>query len=133
MSFQQHFKGFWSSILTFQYFGIFDELLFLDVRLKTKTWKSRKIFIFWVIKVKCMWICFFDHHFNFLRVKNDINKNRLNLINLEASEALKGQILATWSAMRLNHFEFDVIWTVLQLFWSYILILQYYGVFVEFP
>ena len=76
---------------------------------------------------------FYDHYFKFLRVKYDISKNELNLINLERSEALKRQIAATWSAMRLNHFEFDITWTVIQVFWSYILILQYYYVvFVEF-
>ena len=37
---------------------------------------------------------FFDPHFNFLRVKTEINKKnnkRLNLINLEGSDALKRQ------------------------------------------
>ena len=38
---------------------------------------------------------FFDHYFNFLSVKTDINKIRLNLINLEKSEALKRHIPAT--------------------------------------
>ena len=38
---------------------------------------------------------FFDHYFNLLSVKNDINKNGLNLINLEASEAFIRQIPAT--------------------------------------
>ena len=32
---------------------------------------------------------FFDHYFNFLRVKNEINKNEINLINLHGLEALK--------------------------------------------
>ena len=37
---------------------------------------------------------FFDLYFNFLSVKTEINKNdnkRLNLINLEVSDALKRQ------------------------------------------
>ena len=38
---------------------------------------------------------FFDHYFNFLSVKTDINKNGLNLINLEESEALERHIPAT--------------------------------------
>ena len=38
---------------------------------------------------------FFDHHFNFLSVKTDINTNGLNLINLEESEALERHIPAT--------------------------------------
>ena len=38
---------------------------------------------------------FFDHYFNFLGVKTDINKNGLNLINLEKSEALERHVPAT--------------------------------------
>ena len=37
---------------------------------------------------------FFDHNFNFLSVKTDTNKNGLNLINLEESEALERRIPA---------------------------------------
>ena len=94
--------------------------------------EPRKIFI---LGYKAeMHLCY-DHYFNFWRVKYDISKNELNLINLERSEALKRQIPATWSPIRLNHFDFDVILTVFQVFWSYILMLQYllYVVFVEFP
>ena len=46
---------------------------------------------------------------------SDICKNGLNLTNLEKPEALKDKIPATWSAMPLNHFKFDVIWIVFQL------------------
>ena len=38
---------------------------------------------------------FSNNYFNFLSVKTDINKNGLNLINLEESKALKRHILAT--------------------------------------
>ena len=58
---------------------------------------------------------FFDPHFNFLSVKTEINKKnnkRLNLINLEGSDALKRKKYETWIAMWLNHFENNVIWTV---------------------
>ena len=61
---------------------------------------------------------FFDLYFNFLSVKTEINKKnnkRLNLINLEGSDALKRQKYDTWIAMWLNHFENDVIWTAFQL------------------
>ena len=51
----------------------------------------------------------FDHYFIFLSVKTDTNKNGLNLINLEVSEAVKRDIPATRLAMCLNHFDFDVI------------------------
>ena len=37
---------------------------------------------------------FFDHYYDFLSVKTDINKKGLNLINLEESEALKRHIPA---------------------------------------
>ena len=63
---------------------------------------------FWVDKVQMDMDLYFDLYFNFLAVKTEINKSnneRLNLINLEWSEALKRQIPATRSAMRLNHFE----------------------------
>ena len=58
---------------------------------------------------------FFDLYFNFLSLKTEINKKnnkRLNLINLEGSDALKKQKYDTWIAMWLNHFENNVIWTV---------------------
>ena len=38
---------------------------------------------------------FFDHYFDFLSVKIDINKSGLNLISLEESEALNRHIPAT--------------------------------------
>ena len=62
---------------------------------------------------------FFDPHFNFLSVKTEINKKnnkRLNLINLEGSDALKRQKYDTWIAMWLNHFENNVISTVCKTF-----------------
>ena len=37
---------------------------------------------------------FYDHYFNYLRVKYDISKRELSLINLERSEALK--MTNTW-------------------------------------
>ena len=42
-----------------------------------------------------MWVCFFDHYFDFLSVKTDINKSELNLTSLEESEALKRHIPTT--------------------------------------
>ena len=62
---------------------------------------------------------FSDLYVNFLSVKTEINKKnnkRLNLINLEGSDALKRQKYDTWIAMWLNHFENDVIWIAFQLF-----------------
>ena len=36
-----------------------------------------------------------DHYFNFLSVETDINKSRLNFINLEELEAIKRHMPAT--------------------------------------
>ena len=52
---------------------------------------------------------FFDHYFNFLGVKTTINKNLLNLINLDGLGALKRQAPGTRLEIWLNNFEFDVI------------------------
>ena len=41
---------------------------------------------------------------------------KTNSINLGRSEALKRQIPATWFAMQLNNFEFDVLWTYFKCF-----------------
>ena len=38
---------------------------------------------------------FFNHYFNFLSAKTGINKNGLNLMSLEESEALKRHVPAT--------------------------------------
>ena len=62
---------------------------------------------FWATKLKCMWICFTITILTFWVSKMALAK--MNSINLERLEALKRQIPATWFAMRLNHFEFDVI------------------------
>ena len=80
-----------------------------------------------------MHVDLFYHFFNFFSVKTDTNKNRLILINLKESEAPKRQIPVTWSAMWLSNFEFNVIWTVFQVFWRSILIFKHYGSFLEFP
>ena len=52
---------------------------------------------------------FFDHYFNFLGAKTKINKNLLNLINLDGLEALKRQTPGTRLEIWLNNFEFDMI------------------------
>ena len=38
---------------------------------------------------------FFDHYVNFLRAKTKINKNELNLINLDGLDAFKRQTPGT--------------------------------------
>ena len=59
---------------------------------------------------------FFDHYFNFLSAKTKINKNVLNLINLDGLEAFKRQTPGAWLEIWVNHFWFDVIWRTSQLF-----------------
>ena len=46
------------------------------VGFKTKNWKSRKIFIFWIYNAQMNVSLFFDHYFNFLSVKTDTQKTR---------------------------------------------------------
>ena len=46
----------------------------LDIGLKTKTQKSRKICIFWIYKVQIHVDLLFDHYFNILSLKTGINK-----------------------------------------------------------
>ena len=82
------------------------EFLFLGKGTTTKIRKSRKIFF---VRNLIVLDFPFDQNFNFPRVKAEINKDRLNLKNLDGSEALKRQISATSLAFWLNHFEFDVI------------------------
>ena len=59
-----------------------------------------------------MRICFMIFILTFWVSKMALAKT--NSITPERSEALKRQITATWSAMRLNHF--DVIWTYFKCF-----------------
>ena len=90
------------------------EFSFLGIGLKTTTRKSRKISVFESTKFK--W--FFDHYFNFLSAKTKINKNVLNLINLDGLEAFKRQTPGTLLEIWVNNFEFDVIWRASQLFFK---------------
>ena len=57
--------------------------------------KIKENLYFWDDNAQMRADLFFSHYFNFLSVKTDINKNGLNLINLEESEALKRHIPAT--------------------------------------
>ena len=50
---------------------------------------------FWVYKVQMHMDLLFDHYFKFLSAKTKINKNKLNLINLDGLEALKRQTSGT--------------------------------------
>ena len=79
---------------------------------------------------------FLDYFNNFLSVKTEINENGFNFINLETPNALIKQIPAIWLAMWLNHFEFDVIWTALQLVFeatfSYSSVIAFFNDFHDF-
>ena len=105
-----HISVFWG----FRWVSVISEFSFLGIALKTKTRKITENHYFWVIKLKCMWICFMITNLTFWVSKMTLAKT--NSINLERSGALKRQIPATWSTMRLNHFEFDVIWTYFKFF-----------------
>ena len=85
------------------------EFSVLGIGLKTKTRKSRKVFIFGSTKFKCIWIYFLITILTFLGAKTKINKNLLNLINLDGLEAFKRQTPDTSLEIWVNHFEFDVI------------------------
>ena len=50
---------------------------------------------FWVYKNQMHMNIFFHHYFNFLSAKTKINKNVLNLINLDGFEAFKRQTPGT--------------------------------------
>ena len=103
---------------TFSYYSIMAFLQnFLDFRVFVFGYRSQnekpeitENLYFWVYKVQMHMDLFFDNYFNFLGVKTKINKNLLNLINLDGLEALKRQTPGTRLEIWLNNFEFDVIW-----------------------
>ena len=108
--------------VTYSYFSISGFLMgFRDFRVfvfgyraQNKNPKTTENHYLWVINLKCMWICCMITILTFWVSKMTLAKT--NSINLERSEALKRQIPATWSAMRLNHFEFGVNWTYFKCF-----------------
>ena len=61
----------------------------------------------WVYKIQIHVDLFFDHYFNFLSAKTEINKRELNLINLDGLEALGRQICST----------FGTVWIILRFMW----------------
>ena len=99
----------------FSWISMISEFSVLGIGLKTKTRKSRKVFIFGSTKFKCIWIYFLITILTFLGAKTKINKNLLNLINLDGLEAFKRQTPGTSLEIWVNHFEFDVIWRTSQL------------------
>ena len=70
----------------------------------------------------------FDHYFNCLSIKTDINKNRLNLMYSEGSIAFKTGIAVAWLPMWLNHFNFDANW----IFLGFLKLLTHISVFWGF-
>ena len=53
--FEQHFNCFWSYVLIFQYYGVSVEFPWFPIfrlRLKMKTRKLRKTFVFWIYKAQ---------------------------------------------------------------------------------
>ena len=124
----------------FSYFSILGFLMnFRDFRVfvfryrpQKRNSEIKKNVYFWLYKGQMDMNLFFDHYFNFLSAKTQINK-KVNLINLDGLEViLKENYLVPdweydWIILRLIWFEEH-----LNSFWCYILIFQYYGCFLEF-
>ena len=124
----------------FSYFSILGFLMnFRDFRVfvfrcrpQKRNSEIKKNVYFWFYKGQMDMNLFFDHYFNFLSAKTQINK-KVNLINLDGLEViLKENYLVPdweydWIILRLIWFEEH-----LNSFWCYILIFQYYGCFLEF-
>ena len=124
----------------FSYFSILGFLMnFRDFRVfvfryrpQKRNSEIKKNVYFWFYKGQMDMNLFFDHYFNFLSAKTQINK-KVNLINLDGLEViLKENYLVPdweydWIILRLIWFEEH-----LNSFWCYILIFQYYGCFPEF-
>ena len=126
--YEQYFNSLWCYIFSFCRISMISEFSPLGIGFKTKNRKSRKIFFFRFIKLKWMWL-FFHHYFNFLSVKTDTHKNGPSLIKPKGQKTFKPKyLLYGWMILSLMSFEHHF-----NCFWSYILILQYYGVFEEFP
>ena len=65
----------------------------MSIDFKTKTRKSRKIFIFWIYKAQMNVGLFFHHYFNFLSVKTDTQKNGPSLIKPKSQKIFKPKYL----------------------------------------
>ena len=100
MSFEQHFKGFCE--VTYSHFSILVFLInfsdfrvfFFEYRVYNENPEVTKNLYFLVYNTPMHVDLCFDHYFNCLSVKTDINKNRLNLIYSEGSIAFKTQVAA---------------------------------------
>ena len=77
-------------------------------RAQNKNPEIKENLYIWVYKVQIHVDLVFDHYFNFLSAKVEINKSELNLINLDGLEALKRQISSTFGNW-LNQIEIYVI------------------------
>ena len=123
MSFEKHFNCFWSYVFILQYYSVFVEFLWFPsfhfgYRPQNENPEITENLYFWVYKFQIHMNLFFDHYFNFLSAKTKINKNELNLINLDGLEALERQSPGIWLGIWVNHFEVDVIWRASQLFFK---------------
>ena len=119
--------------VTYSYFSISGFLMgFRDFRVfifgyraQNKNPKTTENHYLWVINLKCMWICCMITILTFWVSKMTLAKT--NSINLERSEAL-----TTWCWNAVESFWVWCHLNLFQVFWSYILKLRYYGVFVKF-
>ena len=77
--------------MNFRNFRVF----FIEYRAQTKNTEITENLYPWVWEVQANVDLFFDHCFIFFNAKTEINKDELNLINLDGLDALKRQICGT--------------------------------------
>ena len=91
--------------------SVISEFSLLGIGLKTKTWKSRKIFIFGSIKFKWMWICFLITVSTFwtLKLKKQTQTNKQKQTQVNKSRGVR----ISWK-IKIWH----IISKVAELFWE---------------
>ena len=87
-----HIPVFWGVLMTLHDFRVF----VFGYSSQNENLEITENLYFWVYKVQIHMDLFFDHFFNFLGAKTEINKSELSLINLDGLEVLKRQLLGTW-------------------------------------
>ena len=91
--------------------SLISEFLLLSIGLKKKTRYLPKMSIFWFLKLKWTWICFFIT----ILVFKCYNWYKQKRTQLNKYRKVKRQIPVLWSVMWYNHFDLDIIWITLLL------------------
>ena len=131
--YEQYFNSLWCYIFSFCRISMISEFSPLGIGFKTKNRKSRKIFIFWICKAQWIWVCFLITILTFWVLKLIQKKIGPSSIKPKCQKIFKPKYLlydkqCGWIILSLMSFEQHF-----NCFWIYVLILQYYGAFVEFP